>query len=163
MKLYFLRHGVAEDPAPGQSDAERRLTADGVDAMRKEAAALARMGRKLDLIVTSPLPRASETAQIVAEALGCADLVRFDQRLAPGFGMGELRDLLADLPAPESVMLVGHQPDLGAVSGRLVGAGMLDLKKGGLVRLSTESLEPGAAALEWLLPPSLLKLAGSKR
>ncbi|HSV74451.1 MAG TPA: phosphohistidine phosphatase SixA [Chthonomonadales bacterium] len=163
MKLYFLRHGVAEDAAPGQSDAERRLTPEGAATMKEEAAAIRRLNLKLQAIVTSPLPRASETARIVAQALGDPGLVRSDPRLAWGFGLVDLQDLLAGLEGLERVMLVGHQPSLGAIAGALAGASPIDIKKGGLCRLSTARVEPGAAVLEWLLPPSVLALAGGKR
>src|SRR5437879_11230400 len=85
MKLYFLRHGEADWPDWKKSDDERPLTDFGKKEMRDVAKFLARVNVRLNLIVTSPLPRASQTAEIAADYLKAR--VRKDESLEPGFGM----------------------------------------------------------------------------
>lgn len=156
MKLFLLRHGIAEDRRPGHSDAERRLTPDGIERMRREAQAFARIGVNPERIVTSPLARAYETAQIVAEALGQGGAVRVDERLAGNVGIGDCQDIVAAEPGVSRWMLVGHEPTLSMLAGLLTGGSAIELKKGGLVLLETERIEPGAGVLKWLLAPATL-------
>src|SRR5438094_8713358 len=92
MQLYFLRHGEADWPNWKRSDDERPLTDFGKKEMRDVAKFLARLKVRPDLIVTSPLPRASQTAKIAAEYLKAK--VREDDLLSPGFGVSELRTAL---------------------------------------------------------------------
>src|SRR5437879_8814414 len=109
MRLYLLRHGIAEEWRPDFPDEKRRLTAEGKQKVRMIARGISKLDLALDLIVTSPLPRASETAEIVAEVLGCKDIVKVDDRLAGGFGMHEARGIISDAGNAQSVMLVGHE------------------------------------------------------
>ena len=156
MKLYLLRHGKAEDYHPGGRDQDRELTPEGIEEVRAEAKALAHCKLKLDLILTSPYPRARKTAEIVAEELGLEDRLESDARLACGFRMGELQALVAARAGVERLMLVGHNPDLSVIAGQLAGGAAIDLKKGGLIRLDVHRMEPGGGILEWVLTPSLL-------
>src|SRR5262245_25825946 len=93
MKLYLLRHGKAEDVSATALHRYRELTTEGVEEMREEAASLARLDLKLDLILTSPYPRAKKTAEIVAEMLQLESRLQTDERLACGFGFGELQSI----------------------------------------------------------------------
>ena len=156
MKLYFLRHGIAEDLQPGMTDAERRLTPEGIAEMRAEAQALKHLKLKIDLILTSPLPRARETADIVAEALDRKDCLREDVRLAHGCRLGDLQKMVEENPQAQRLMLVGHEPTLSMMAGQLLGDATLNLKKGGLIRIETDRIEPGQGLLEWLLTPTIL-------
>jgi phosphohistidine phosphatase len=158
MKLYLLRHGKAENVSATGLDRDRELTSEGVEEMREEAATLARLGLKLDLILTSPYPRASKTAEIVAEALKLEPEIEKDDRLACGFGFGDLQSIAEGLVGIERLMLVGHNPDFSMIAGELCGGAALDLKKGGLARLEVYRMEPGGALLEWVLTPSILRL-----
>ncbi|PYJ16423.1 MAG: phosphohistidine phosphatase SixA, partial [Verrucomicrobia bacterium] len=108
MQLYFLRHGEADWPSWKKSDDERPLTDFGKKEMRDVAKFLARLKVAPDLIVTSPLPRASQTAKIAAEYLNAK--VREDELLAPGFGVSELRTVLKRHHS-KVLILVGHEPD----------------------------------------------------
>ena len=154
MRLYFLRHGIAEEARYDLPDEARRLTPDGIAEMRAMAAALKRMDLKLDLILTSPRLRALETAQIVAEALKMS--VHEDDRLSGGCGLGDLQQIVSDHSGAKRLMLVGHEPDMSSLAGRLIGGAILDVKKGGLVRVEVERVEPGGGVLEWLLTPAVL-------
>ncbi len=158
--LYFLRHGIAEDAAPGMPDSGRKLTDEGRANMLLEAEALKRLDLKLDEIITSPLARALETAQIVAEVIEAADELHVDDRLACGCSMGDLRRLLADYPNADRLLLVGHNPDFTILPSQLVGQTNLRMPKGAIARVDVQKVEPGAGELRWLIPPKLLVLAG---
>lgn len=157
MKLYFLRHGKAEDRQPGRSDADRKLTSDGIQEMEQEARGLAALEMRWDAVYSSPYPRALETAQIAAEGVGFPRQdIMVDPRLAAGsFGLGNLQALLFDQPASASILLVGHEPDFSEVVCHLCG-GIIELKKGGLAYVETGRLEPGYGVLRWLLTPKHL-------
>src|ERR1043166_5663591 len=119
MELYFLRHGEADWPDWNKPDDERPLTKRGKKEMREVAKFLARLKVRPDLTVTSPLPRASQTAEIAADYLKAK--LREDELLAPGFGMSELRTILKRHHA-KVLMLVGHEPDFTTVISGLTGA-----------------------------------------
>lgn len=150
MELYFLRHGEADWPDWKKSDDERPLTKHGKKEMREVAAFLKRVKARPDLIVTSPLPRASQTAEIAAERLKVK--CREDKLLAPGFSREALERLLKKYPE-ESLMIVGHEPDFTGVISKLTGA-TLKLSKSGtaLVELN-RSWRNGR--LLWLFPPKV--------
>jgi phosphohistidine phosphatase len=156
MKLYLLRHGKAEDYSASGRDQDRVLTPDGVREMGTVARRLAELKLKVDLILTSPYPRASKTAEIVAEELGLEDRLEVDERLACGFSIRDLQSVAAERPGIERLMLVGHNPDFAVIGGQLAGGAMIDLKKGGLIRLHINRAEPGGGMLEWILTPAVL-------
>jgi phosphohistidine phosphatase len=154
MDLYFLRHGEADWPNWKKSDDERPLTDRGKEEMKKVAAFLALLKVSLDQIVTSPLPRAEQTAAIVAKRLKLE--LYEDKLLEPGFGNSELKQLLEKYPA-ESVMMVGHEPDFTETISALTGAS-LKLSKAGLALVDAD---PAAnrGRLLWLFPPKIAKAA----
>src|SRR5215471_16942710 len=108
MQLYFLRHGEADWPDWNKPDDERPLTDFGKKEVRRVTKFLDRLKVEPDLIVTSPLPRASQTAEIVAAELKTK--LRADEALVPGFGIDELRTVLKR-HGSKILMLVGHEPD----------------------------------------------------
>ena len=152
MKLYFLRHGEADWPDWKRSDDERPLTKCGKKEMRDFARFVADLKVRPDLIVTSPLPRASQTAEIAADYLKAK--LRKDELLAPGFGTGQLRTVLKRHRA-KTLMLVGHEPDFTNIISELTGAS-LKLSKAGvaLVDVDPESEE---GRLLWLFPPKIAR------
>jgi phosphohistidine phosphatase len=152
MELYFLRHGEADWPNWKKSDDERPLTKHGKKQMREVAKFLDRLKVRPGLIVTSPLPRASQTAEIAADYL--KGKLRTDELISPGFGMKELRKVLKRHRA-KRLMLVGHEPDLTDVISGLTGASLKLAKAGvALVDLDPES-EKGK--LLWLFPPKFTR------
>ncbi len=153
MKLYFLRHGIADWPDWQEADDKRPLTADGIARMRAEAKALKKLGLELDVILSSPLPRAKQTAELVADKLGYE--VKVSKALAPGFDISKLAALLKENAKAESVMIVGHEPDFSTAVAALTG-GKVVLKKGGLVRVDLASPETLEGQLVWLLAPKIL-------
>ena len=154
MELYFLRHGEADWPDWKKSDDERPLTKHGKKEMREVGKYLDRLKVKPALIVTSPLPRASQTAEIAADYLKTK--LRKDELLAPGFGMNELRTVLKRHRA-KSLMLVGHEPDFTNVISKLTGAS-LKLSKGGVALLDVDP-EAEEGKLLWLFPPKFARKA----
>ncbi len=154
MEILFLRHGIAEERETWKGDDRARpLTARGRRAMERTAVRLAGLGVAPELIVTSPLVRARQTAEIAAAGLGMDDRVVEDGRLAPGFDAGGLRDLLEDRPVTAAVMLVGHEPDFSEIIAELIGGGRVVCKKGGLARVDVAELSFAGGELVWLLPP----------
>ena len=152
MKLYFLRHGEADWPEWKKSDDERPLTKRGKREMRDVAKFLDRLKVRPDLIVTSPLPRAAQTAEIEADYLKAK--LRKDELLAPGFGPSKLRTVLRRHRA-KVLMLVGHEPDFTQVISELTGAS-LKLSKGGVALLDVDP-ESEEGKLLWLFPPKFAK------
>jgi phosphohistidine phosphatase len=156
MRLYFLRHGIAEEGSFTLPDDLRALTTEGIAEMRRMASALQRKNLRIEHILTSPLVRARQTADIVADALGLTDALQEDDRLAGGFRLSDVQQMVAECQPTERLMFVGHEPTLRYVATQLIGGGQMNLKKGGLIRLRTDRIEPGAATLDWLLTPDVL-------
>jgi phosphohistidine phosphatase len=164
MKLYLLRHGIAEETGHGDPvrDRERRLTPEGAERVHEIARGLRRLGVKPEVILTSPLVRARQTADIVAEVLGLGDRLEETEHLGvPPDSTALVRQISKLRPRPDAVMLVGHEPHLSEFAALLIAGttgAALAFKKGGLARLEAPVLEAGrCATLEWLLPPRVLR------
>jgi len=115
MKLYLLRHGAAENQSATGRDADRALTADGRQRTRLVAIELAKRGESPKRIISSPLHRAVETAEVIAGALGSGIAPEQRDELAPGGRAYALvRQLVAE--GAKKVMLVGHEPDLSSLA-----------------------------------------------
>jgi phosphohistidine phosphatase len=154
MQLYFLRHGEADWPGWTKPDDERPLTDFGKKEVRQVAKFLNRLKVKPDLVVTSPLPRASQTAEVAAQQLKTK--LRQDEALEPGFGISELRTVLKR-HGSKVLMLVGHEPDFTSVISALTGAS-LKLSKAGVVLVDIDS-ETEKGKLLWLFPPKFARKA----
>ncbi|MDQ3447816.1 MAG: histidine phosphatase family protein [Chloroflexota bacterium] len=156
IELYLLRHAHAGDPAEREDDDDQRpLTRKGRRQAKRLGSFMRAVGLKPDALVTSPLVRAAETAQLVARALRVEVLV--EPRLAGDLGMARLDEILGELGA-ERPVLVGHDPDFSALVAMLCGASRIPMKKGALARLDLERpLQPGGGVLRWLVPPDLLR------
>lgn len=126
--------------------------------MRAVAAGMRALGIAPDLVLTSPLVRCRQTAEIICEALGGAPVE--DPRLRPGMRLGDLEDAHLEHPGAVAPMVCGHEPDLSQVVAELTGGGMVEFKKGGLAVLDVESLRPGRGRLRALYPPAALRLLG---
>ncbi len=165
MNIFILRHGIAAEPGtPGfENDSERPLVPKGERRLHAAAAAMRRMELSFDLVLSSPFLRARQTAEIVVRELKLEEPVQFTDTLVPGGSMPKLVKLLHDCkPAPENVLLVGHEPYLSHFISWLVSAGenaAVEMKKGGLCKLEVEPLRAGdCAKLVWLLTPSQMEL-----
>src|SRR5215470_14557464 len=145
MKLYLVRHGVATQKLGGavQNDAQRPLTEEGREETRLVASAIKRLGVKPDLILTSPLVRAHQTAEILAEVLADGAALRMCEALAPGGTASDLYKFLRDFKQGEEVFAVGHEPDMGRLAATILWAGPeLDMpfKKSGVCRIDVSSM-----------------------
>jgi len=164
VNLYLLRHGIAvERGAPGfKTDADRPLTPKGKRQLRDIAGAMRNMDLDFDLILSSPFRRARQTAEIVAQNLKQAKQLAFSDELTPeGNPKALIRQLNELQPAPENILLVGHEPYLSRFAARLISGedtARLELKKGGLCRLETDFLRfSRCAVLQWLLTPRQMR------
>ena len=154
--VYFMRHGDAGDKRFWEGDdADRPLSELGVERTTAAAKHFARTRFRPTKILTSPLVRATQTAEIVAEMLGDEDLVEVDSRLAPDFDVRVLRRILKENPEQTKLLLVGHEPSFSAVIDEVMGGGSIVLKKGGVARVDIEHLNPPCGRLIWLDAPSL--------
>lgn len=156
MRVYFLRHGLAGDRADWQGDDfYRPLTDDGIKRMRREAKTIAKLDLELDVIVTSPLVRASQTAHIVAKRLDLRDVLIEDENLGLEFDIVRLRKVLSEHAAAEAIMVVGHEPSMSETIGQALGGARIELKKGALacVELDPDSMR---GELLWLLSPRMM-------
>jgi phosphohistidine phosphatase len=157
MELYFLRHGRAADAESWRgTDFDRPLTDDGRERMAREAKAIVQLVPVIDRIVTSPLVRARQTAEIVAIALKATDRLVEDERLGAGFDLDRLAGILRAHDDAAALMLVGHEPALSATIGRLIGGAAVELKKGSLARVDLPDAARLAGELIWLVPPKVL-------
>lgn len=161
MKLLLLRHAIAvPSGTPDIEDDARPLTPRGRKRFRKAAAGLAQILDAPHAILTSPLPRARETAEIAAEAWG--DVTPVDEpRLAGDRPEAVLPDL-ATHPEDALVVLVGHEPHISGLLGRLIGGtgDRVPFKKGGAALVELDPATPSVGRLVWFLPPRLLRRLG---
>jgi phosphohistidine phosphatase len=155
VRVHLLRHAHAGDSFDWVGDDDLRpLTRKGRTQAERLGAFLDAHGVRPDTIISSPLVRARQTAEIVAEALGMT--IRTDERLGKGFGKRELWDLLAETGARE-VMLVGHDPDFSSLLAYLVDTVGISMRKGALATVDLDTkLGDGEGQLRWLVPPDLL-------
>jgi len=154
MQLYFLRHGEADWPGWTEPDDERPLTDFGKKEVRQVAKFLDRLNVNPDLIVSSPLPRALQTAEVAAEQLKTK--LRQDEALEPGFGISELSTLLKRHHS-KALMLVGHEPDFSSVISALTG-GFIKMSKAGMALVDLDP-ETEKGRLLWLFPPKFARKA----
>ena len=153
-----------EHGAPGfKNDDRRPLTPKGERKVWIVAEAMVKMAIAPDKILSSPLVRAKQTAEIVAEALGLTKHLRFTDTLISGAAFEKLIHFVKALrPVPEHLLLVGHEPHLSEFISLLVAgeAGTaIRMKKGGLAKLTVEKPRPGrCATLEWLLTPAQMAI-----
>jgi phosphohistidine phosphatase len=164
MKICFLRHGIAvERGTKGYSqDAERPLTIEGRQKLLHIAAALQALEISYDLVLSSPYVRARQTAELIVERLDCAGRLQFTEHLQPGGSFRSLLQVIRQLkPKPNSVLLVGHEPDLSLAASLLLSDSSqvrFELKKAGLIAIETGSVQPGGGVLQFMLTPRQMRL-----
>jgi phosphohistidine phosphatase len=151
MKLYLVRHAEAIERSRTMPDAIRHLTPKGRLVFRKVARRVRKEGATPDVIFTSPLLRAVQTAEILAERLKHKGPVPVVKALSPGFDLKALRLLLAGAGNPREAAFVGHEPDLGDLAATLLAIpGGSPLRKGAVLALEVDSGVPkGGAKFLW--------------
>ncbi len=151
MNLYFIRHGNADWPDWNGADDERPLTKKGGKQARRVAKLLCQLGVDPAVVLSSPLPRALQTAELVADGLGVH--LRQEPALGKSFDLPALRAILKRLPAGD-LIVVGHEPSFSRVIEQLTGA-RVELKKAGVARVDLENPKSNGTLL-WLLPPKIV-------
>lgn len=168
MKLYIVRHAIAvEAGTPGyEDDSLRPLTGKGKKRMQRIAQGLKEMGAEVDLILTSPYLRAVETAKILRKTfdLNKGEVVETEYLAPMGHGDQLINLINEKYAGVANLALVGHEPSLSSLVSVLVSGDptlSFTLKKGGVCRLSVDTLQYGrCATLDWLLSPSQLAELG---
>ena len=166
MELYIVRHALAEPLSKhnGFSDEKRVLTDEGRKRLIEVVKGLRKLGVEPDLILTSPLARALQTAEVMAESLGMnRNTVQQTTALSPGAMVEQLFAEIKSQDGMESIALVGHQPDLGKLISTIINSGESDmsvqLKKAGVCCINvTETVPALRGELLWLLAPKQLRM-----
>lgn len=167
MNLYLLRHGIAVDHGSPYypNDDDRPLTPEGHKKMLQEGRGMRALGLTFDLVLSSPVLRARQTAEIVAGVFDRMNLLAFSPHLSPA---GDARALVRQLGEQYAdrgdILLAGHEPYLSGLASKLVsgeGGFAVDFKKGSLCLLRADQLRWGrCATLCWLLAPAQLRALG---
>ena len=159
MIIYFLRHANAgQHVSNPKKDEKRALDETGVEQCGYVGRALAALDAQVEVIISSPLKRAAQTASFVGNEMGYEGKLQLDNPLRPDAGFGDFRKLLDKYSKYESIMVVGHNPNLSEFLGRSISetgceAGV-ELKKGGVARIE---LGRNSAVLNWCLTPKMLR------
>jgi phosphohistidine phosphatase len=163
MQLYVVRHGIAVEGTDDMPDASRPLTEKGRRRFQKTARVFGKLGSRVDLILTSPLVRAVQTAEILAGAIDHGEVDVLEE-LNPKFDVEALRGALGErVGKARAVAIVGHEPQLSSFVAALSGVPQpeIDLKKGAVVRLDLAALTDGASAdARWWLKPKGARAKG---
>lgn len=163
VELYIVRHAIAAERGPEWPDDDQRpLTERGIDRFKEVVAGLVFLEVQIDVIFTSPLLRARQTAEFLSEGLPEQVPVETADALAPGHTSLEVMEQIArEAGGAARVALVGHEPGVGALAGWLIGARRaLPFKKGGVCRFEMDSLTSRYATLSWHMPPKALRKLG---
>jgi phosphohistidine phosphatase len=160
MRLYLVRHGIAVDHIGGAitRDSERPLTEEGTSEMKLVAKALAKINKKPELILSSPLVRARQTAEIIAEAFNME--VTLSDALAPAGSPSLIFKAIGRHQGVNQAYLVGHEPDMGMLANKLLWAGLeceMPFKKAAVARIDVSDMPPtGPGILKWYMPPKIV-------
>ena len=161
MVVYFLRHASAgrhlSNPA---KDEKRGLDKEGIEQCGYVGRALAALNTQVDAIISSPLKRALQTASLVANEIGYEAKLQTDDALRPESTFNDFRKLMAKYARLETIMVVGHNPNLSEFLGRTIVGGnnsaSIDLKKGAVARVD---LDRTKGSLQWCITPKVIRAA----
>jgi phosphohistidine phosphatase len=161
MRVYLLRHGKAVEWSPDTSDFARPLTAQGRDELVRLGPVLARMDLGIDRVITSPLIRAADTANLIAGALKLEHMVETDSRLGSGeVDVVDLRAVVGEREGCANPLIVGHNPWMSFLAGELLGGPPIAMKKAMLVCIELDRIAPAVGRLVFAAPCSMLLKAG---
>jgi phosphohistidine phosphatase len=163
VRCYFLRHGIAvEAESWSGNDFDRPLTGEGRARLEQIAKAIANLSLGLEWILSSPLLRAKQTAEIVAARLNMRGYLVEEPRLAGGFDLERLSAILRTHAAAKAIMLVGHEPSMSATIGHAIGAARVELKKAALAAVEFFDPNEPSGTLLSLVPPKILAALGRR-
>ena len=164
ISLYLIRHAIAEPRGRDwPDDTKRPLTDRGMARFREAVGGLAAAGVELDVVLTSPLVRARQTAELLSRGLAATPPVEVTDALLPGEPPARVAEALGKHGRLSSIALVGHEPGLGELGAWLIGAREpLPFKKGGVCRIDVATLPPvPPGQMLWLATPRMLRGMGS--
>jgi phosphohistidine phosphatase len=159
MIIYFLRHASAGEPLVSpKKDEKRALDKEGIEQCGYVGRALAAIEAQVDVIISSPLKRATQTASLVGNEMGYEGKLQIDSGLKPGATFADFRRLLEKYARQESIMVVGHNPNLSQFLGSVISESgceaSVDLKKGAVARVD---MRRSSGTLLWCLTPKGLR------
>src|SRR5262245_15611101 len=160
MIIYFLRHASAgTHKADPKKDEKRALDKEGIEQCGMIGRTLAALDVHVDVVISSPLKRAAQTAVLVANEIGHEGKLQFDAALKPAGVWEDFSRLLQKYASAEAIMVVGHNPNLSEFLGRVIGRrapAQVDLKKGAVAKLEASSK---GGMLEWCITPKTVRAA----
>lgn len=162
-EIYLIRHGIAADRGEEYpDDSKRPLTSRGIARLKREAKALDKLEVVFDQIIASPLLRTRQTADVLSESMKSKPPVTTADALAPAGTPAAVIQELGKHMRKGRLALVGHEPNLGELAGRLIGArAPIEFKKGAVCRIDFEVLPPkGMGQLRWFITPGMLREIG---
>jgi phosphohistidine phosphatase len=159
MFLYFLRHASAgESLLTAKKDEKRGLDKDGIEQCGYIGRALAALGVQVEIIVSSPLKRAAQTASLVGNEMGHEGKLVMENALRPQASFSDFQKMLEKYAHQDSMLLVGHNPNLREFLGRIISdsgcEAVVDLKKGAVAKVETRR---NSGSLSWILTPRILR------
>lgn len=159
MFVYFLRHASAGQTLPNpKKDEKRALDKDGIEQCGYIGRALAALGVQVEIIISSPLKRSTQTAALVGNEMGHEGKLVTDSALRPQATFAEFQKLLEKYARQDSIMLVGHNPNLRDFLGRVISEpgrqAVIELKKGAVAKVE---MRRNAGSLSWCITPRILR------
>jgi phosphohistidine phosphatase len=159
MVLYFLRHASAGEPLMSpKKDEKRALDKEGIEQCGFVGRALAALDVQVDVIVSSPLKRATQTASLVGNEIGYEGKLQIDTGLRPAAGFADFRRLLEKYARAEAIMVVGHNPNLSQFLGTIISESgceaSTELKKGAVAKVE---MRRSSGTLQWCLTPKVVR------
>ncbi|HTZ97524.1 MAG TPA: phosphohistidine phosphatase SixA [Terriglobales bacterium] len=159
MIIYFLRHASAGEPfASPKKDEKRALDKEGIEQCGMVGRVLAALDVQVDTIISSPLKRSTQTASLVGNELSYEGKLQLENALRPGASYTDFRRMLEKYARQESIMVVGHNPNLSEFAGRVISEpgceANVDLKKGAVAKVD---MGRNSAVLQWCITPRLLR------
>ena len=159
MIIYFLRHASAgQSLSNPKRDEKRALDASGIEQCGYVGRALAALDAHVDVVISSPLKRAAQTASLVANEMGYEGKLQLDNALRPAAPYAEFRKLLDKYGKSEAIMVVGHNPNLSEFVGHAISEtgceAEVELKKGAVARVE---MTRTSGTLNWCVTPKILR------
>ena len=159
MIIYFLRHASAgENLANPRKDEKRALDKEGIEQCGYVGRALAALEAQVDVIVSSPLKRATQTASLVGNEMGYEGKLQIETGLRPEATFSDFRKLVVKYARQEAIMVVGHNPNLSQFLGAIISdsgcEASVELKKGAVAKVE---MRRSTGTLQWCLTPKLVR------
>jgi len=159
MILYFLRHASAgEHLVNPKKDEKRALDKEGIEQCGYIGRALAALDVQVDVIISSPLKRSTQTASLVGNELGYEGKLQLDTGLRPQANLADFRRMLEKYVRQEAIMLVGHNPNLSQFLGSVISdsgcEASVELKKGAVAKVE---MRRSSGTMQWCLTPKVLR------